>query len=153
MQTILCHKDVFMPKGAQETVNEILKKYSSYKLSHHVISHATQDNDRSHEYTLDKLNKAIENALGKPFEAFEIELTRTNEAKTWTVTKVCIRIPYDIGQEACLSIRPSKNKNTGKYDITKAFIVTAWLNSVSDAHFTLDSSKYISEEQFKRMSI
>lgn len=153
MKVVLLHKDVYMPKWVQPLVNKLLMKYKKYTLSKHVLDHATLDADRSHEYTLEKLEEALTNAIGKPFEAFEVELTQYEEGTKWLISKICIRIPYSSTQEACLSIRPYKNHVTGVRDTTNALIVTTWLNSLNDAHFTLEASKYSSKEECEYLGI
>lgn len=153
MNTILLHKDVYMPKWIQSIVDFKLSKYKKFTLSKHVKDHAILDEDRSHGYTLAKLNEALTNALGKSFEAFEVELTQYDNEQKWIVSKICIRIPYSTTQEACISIRPYKDPNTGIRDTTNAFIVTAWLNSVKDEHFTLEASKYFDKDECEYLGL
>jgi len=142
MKVVLLHKDVYIPEWVNSKVKYLLEKYNKFTLSQHVINHATRDVDRSHGYTLDKLNESLRNAIGKSFEAFEVELIQYNEGDKWLVSKICIRIPYSSNQEACLSIRPYRDPITKKIDVTNAHIITTWLNSTEDAHYTLDESKY-----------
>lgn len=151
-ETILLHKDIYIPSWVQPSVGKILSQYRSYALSKHVLGHAANDGDRSHGYTLGKLNQALAKALGKRFEAFEVELSRFNPSHKWVVTKVCIRIPYNDNQDACLSIRTYKDRQTNKLDFSKALIVTAWLNSKEDSHTTLDMGKYASKDDYLRLS-
>lgn len=153
MKTILLHKDVYMPKWVQSMVGLKLNKYTKFTLSKHVKDHATLDEDRSHEYTLTKLNEALTNAIGKTFEAFEVELVQYNDNGKWIVSKICIRIPYSSTQEACISIRPYKDPTTGIRDTTNALIVTAWLNSVNDEHFTLEASKYFDKDKCEHLGL
>lgn len=151
-KTILLHKDIYIPPWVQPTVGKTLSQYKSYALSKHVLDHAAKDGDRSHGYTLAKLNQALANALGKRFEAFEVELTRFNTSHRWVVTKVCIRIPYGSNQDACLSIRTYRDRQTNKLDCSKGLLVTAWLNCKDDCHATLDMGKYASKEDYLRLS-
>ena len=153
MKVILLHKDVYMPKWIQSMVDLKLSKYKKFTLSKHVKDHAILDEDRSHGYTLPKLNEALTNAIGKTFEAFEVELTQYKENEKWIVSKICIRIPYSSTQEACISIRPYKDPTTGIRDTSNALIVTAWLNSVNDAHFTLEVSKYFDKDECEYLGL
>lgn len=151
-ETLLLHKDIYIPPWVQPIVSKILFQYKSYTLSSHVLNHATKDEDRSHGYTLGKLNQALGDALGKQFEAFEVELAKFNPHNKWVVTKVCIRIPYSDNQDACLSIRTYRDRQTNKLDFSKALIVTAWLNHREDSHATLDMGKYASKDDYLRLS-
>ena len=153
MDCVLLHKALYIPSWVQPTVNRILSKYSKYTLSKHVRDRATIDDDRSHEYTLSKLTSALDEALGKPFEAFEVELTRYSQEQNWIVSKICIRVPYSNNQDVCLSIRTYRDRDTHRYDTTNALIVTAWLNDVNDSHTTLNTNKYLSKEQFEKHRI
>ena len=144
MTTMLLHKDILIPDWANKKAMATLKGYKSYRLSNHAIEHASKDADRSHGYTLDGLRDALNNAIGKWFEPFEVELTKVGPS--WEVTKVCIRVPYSKGQDACLAIR------TSKMDRSQAFVVTAWLNSTKDPHTTLDATKYATKEDVEAIS-
>ena len=151
-RTVLMHKDAYMPNWVPKVVRQILTRYKSYELSRHVIEHAAYDCDRSHGYTLEGLKKALDKAIGNPYEAFEVEATQYKLYGKWIVTKVCIRVPYDDLNDVCISIRPYRDHETRELDLTKATIVTAWLNNSLDGHQTLDKTKYITEEEWLRES-
>ena len=152
MKVVLLHKDVYMPEWIQGKVNVVMNKYKDFELSKHVIDHAIEDEDKSHGYTLDKLQRALTNLFyssPKEVEAFEVELTNFEGVDPrWLITKICLRTSYSPTQDVCLSIRAFRDFNTKKFDTSKALIVTAWLNHKKDSHFTLDNSKYITEEEF-----
>ena len=154
----LLHKDVYLPNKIQEVAGRLLKNYKTYTLSGHVKDHAVVDEDKSHGYTLPRLKEALDNAIGKAFEAFEVEVTQydNKDGKTkspWYVTKICIRVPYGDDQDVCLSIRPYRDYVTHRLDTANALIVTAWLNARNDNHTTLDSSKYLTQEECSQMGI
>ena len=151
-RTVLMHKDAYMPNWVPKVVRQILTRYKSYVLSKHVIEHASHDCDRSHGYTLEGLKNALGKAIGNPYDAFEVEATQHKMYGKWIVTKVCIRVPYDDTSDACISIRPYRDPETKERDLTKALIVTAWLNNSLDGHQTLDKTKYITEEEWLRES-
>ena len=152
-EVVLLHKDLWLPSWAHLAVKNVLEKYTSYVLSKHVKDRAIKDKDRSHGYTLEKLEASIKNALGKSFEPFEVELTNHGGKKwMWIVTKVCIRIPYDDKDEVCLSIRAYQDKVNHHVDATKAFIVTAWLNAINDEHCTLDTNNYVDKDEFFKIN-
>ena len=150
MKTILLHKDVYFPKLMQDKVNLVINKYKTYKLSNHVTTHAVEFEDRSHSYTLAGLGSALDKFFAessKVVEAFEVEMTLFDFPKPHClITKICLRAPYSDTQDVCLSIRTCNEG--GKFDTSKAFIVTAWLNHKNDSHFTLDASKYADEKVF-----
>lgn len=147
MKVVLLHKDVHMPAWVGGIVRRILTQYRGYELSKHVKDHAVLDGDRCHNYTLDGLKSALDAAIGNCYDAFEVEATQYEDGGRWKITKVCIRIPYDAKNDACLSLRPYKDPITKRRDFSRALVVTAWLNENSDNHFTLDCSKYLSESE------
>jgi len=150
-EVVLLHRDVFFPKWLQSKVDYVLTRYTSYKLSKHVIEHSLEHDDRSHSYSLAKLNGVLKENIGKTFSAFEVELTRYSKENNWIVSKVCVRMPYSDKEDVCVSIRASKDEITKKFNTNEAFIVTAWLNSNEDSHCTLDETKYINKEGFERL--
>ena len=153
METILLHKDVYMPTWMQIKVRKVLQKYKRFILSNHVKEHASLDDDRSHQYVLSKLNESIEYLLehvSSCDDAFEVEMTQFDYPQPyWLITKICIRVRYDEDQDVCLSIRTAKDGNTKVYLPDVAFIVTAWLNHKNDSHRTLEVSKYLDEDEFQ----
>ena len=151
MNRVLLHRDIYMPSWLQAEVARVLDRYESYTLSRHVMEHAVSGMDRSHGYTLEGLVDALDTHLGRPHEAFEAELTQYRDGGRWIVSKVCIRIPYSDMDEACISIRPWRDPQTGKVDPSTATIVTAWLNSIGDSHDTLDRTRYQGEAELRSL--
>lgn len=151
---LLFHKDCYLPSGAQEGALSFQRGIKELVLSNHVIEHAMDPHkDRSHQYSLDKLQEALKQVIASEHEAFEIELGKNfyKYGPGWVITKVCIRVPYSDNQDACLSLRPYFNKETKKYESGKALVVTCWLNCESDSHFTLDASKYCTQQRWNEL--
>ena len=154
MYRLLFHKDVFVPNGIQSIVKSLQRDLKDYQLSKHFSEHLNNQaiEDRSHTYikdiVMDTLN-GLANGFNEPQEAFEIELSKSYNdfgVSGFLVTKYCIRLPYDENQDLVIVIRPGWNKEKLDYDEDVNLIVTAWMNSRDDAHFTLDASKYCSEQ-------
>lgn len=152
MITRLFHKDVFMPESIQEIVFQYQLHFNGYYLSKHLKSHLEECADRSHAYLHDTLVECLDTIKDHPQEAFEIEVTQdynTFRTDDWVVTKYCIRIPYNYHQDIVVSIRPQFNKKVRKFNWHKNLIVTAWINARTDNHYTLDATKYCSQQEWK----
>ena len=61
-----------------------------------------------------------------PSDAFVIEVGELNH----TITKQVVRIGYDDVNDLVLSVTPT------------GYVITLWLNEISDNHITLNKSKY-----------
>lgn len=154
MYSKLFHKDVFMPNGA----NEVAKSYQlsnsdKYFLSNHFKEHIENQayEDRSHTYLAPIIEKCLKSLKNTARDCFEIELSKDYYyfgKSGWFVTKYCCRIPYENGQDLVVAIRPQYEN--GK--IVNNMVVTAWLNSSNDHHYTLDKSKYTSEEEWHNIT-
>lgn len=150
MFSLLFHKDVFYPNGIDEKLKLAESSFKDYELSRHLQAHVSNREDRSHDYLGQAVINCLERLKTETFEAFEIEYSKGYYdfgVAGWLVTKYCVRIPYGANQDLVVVIAPKWDKNLGKYDGT-AFIKTAWLNSRSDAHFTLDGSRYCDKERW-----
>ncbi len=149
--TKLFHKDVFMPDGVQDLVRTYESNMHSYRLSAHLRDHLAyqwQEN-RSHSYFEDVLIACLNTIEEIPQEAFEVELGIDESLfgdDGWYITKYCVRVHYSDREDACIAIRPQYSDGY----VVGNLIVTAWMNSRNDSHFTLDKSKYCSEDEWKR---
>ena len=145
MDRLLFHKDVYMPKACDGLCGTMERGIlGSYHLSKHLIDHALDDFDRSHEYILDALTECLSSVKESTSAPFEVELTRWG--RIWRITKFCFRVPYGTSQDLAIVVRPSY-----RYDSDEPYhytIVTAWLNGRNDHHFTLDASKYATIEDW-----
>ena len=138
---ILLHKDIYIPEKFKNISINLQKKLTIFTYSKHMKEHLTNlTPDRSHKYfngdiTREDIDKLILSLNKIQREVFEVELTYRYDK--WMVTKYCCRIPFTDSQDLVVAIRPRKDTS---------LVVTAWLNSIEDKHFTLDKSKYISKE-------
>lgn len=157
---ILLHSDVFMPEtinGTQnlyDLVSKLQKHLGTHRLSEHLKQHIDDYDDRSHDYLGNVLEGCIMSCTGNPQRPFEVELTEigTRGAKAWAVTKYCVRVPYSKDQDVAIVIRPGIDYAKMVYDVKRNVVVTAWLNHATDAHSTLDHSKYCSKENWERVN-
>lgn len=144
----LFHKDVFIPEWSIRDAIILQQNLKDYSISKHLKEHLEDKyKDRSHYYIESVLNTCLKTLNKTPREPFEIELSksyRTFGERKWVVTKYCVRIPYDDSQDIVVSIRP-------KYDINSNLIVTAWMNSNKDHHYTLDKTKYCSKSEWDKI--
>ena len=142
--SILLHKDICIPDKFKNISMNLQKKLDTFTYSKHMLEHLTDlTPDRSHRYfngdiTRDDIDKLILSLNKVQREVFEVELTYKYDK--WMVTKYCCRIPFTDSQDLVVAIRPRKDMS---------LVVTAWLNSVEDKHFTLDESKYISKKDLE----
>lgn len=140
-----------MPKGAAEACIKLQANLKSYFLSEHFKQHIDNQawEDRSHTYLPDIIKTCLESLKNVQRNVFEVELSKDYHkfgVSGWFVTKYCCRIPYNSDQDLVVAIRPQYQGN----EIVDNMIVTAWMNSHSDNHYTLDKSKYCSEEDWSR---
>lgn len=149
MFTKLFHKDVYVPNGMQAECKSLQRDFGSYFLSRHFQEHIDNQGfeDRSHTYLPDVIDACLKTIRTTQYEAFEVEYGKDYHKfgqSGFFVTKYCIRIPYSKTEDLVIAIRP-------QYEGTKVktnMIVTAWMNSASDHHFTLDASKYCSKDEW-----
>lgn len=148
----LFHKDVFMPEGIGEKLDLAQSAFAGYRLSRHFEEHLANRENRSHDYFEGVVNECLERMKTERFEAFEIEYSKgfyDFGKKGWFVTKYCVRVPYTSNQDLVVVVRPKWNKQKGGYEENGNLIATAWLNHRTDAHFTLDDSKYCDEASWE----
>lgn len=88
--------------------------------------------DDKHSMDRSKLIKCILSLRTNPHTPFEVEVNDS------VVTKYVVRIPYDDELDVSIVIQ------TATWDGCP-LIKTAWLNSNTDLHFTLDKTKYINK--------
>lgn len=149
--TKLFHKDAFMPEGVQSLVRTYQEHMDAYTLSRHLrehIAYQAQEN-RSHSYFEDVLIACLDSIKENPQEAFEVELGKDAELfgdDGWHITKYCVRVHYSQQEDVCVAIRPQYRDGY----VTGSLIVTAWMNSREDSHFTLDKSRYCSEAEWMK---
>ena len=142
----LFHSDVFIPKGVSQSCINLQKKITHYYFSKHFEEHIKNQlvEDRSHTYMIDVITKCLDSLKQTQQPVFEVELSKDYhyfKVRGWVITKYCCRIPYNNSQDLVVAIRPQYNNLTVKDN----FIVTAWMNSKTDNHKTLDTSKYCSK--------
>ena len=148
---ILLHKDIYIPDIFKQKALELQKKLNYYFYSKHMQEHLINlTPDRSHRYfngdiTREDIDKLIESLAKIQREVFEIELTEGKDE--YYITKYCCRIPFINNQDFVIAIRPRYKKG----GVIESMIVTGWLNSQDDKHFTLDESKYSSKEEIKKL--
>ncbi len=144
----LFHKDVFIPDGVVPICTVLQKRLKKYFFSRHFSEHLENQlvEDKSHTYLKDVVVKCLESLQNTPREVFEVELTYS--AGAWDVTKYCCRIPYDGNQDLVVAIRPQYANG----NLINNMIVTAWMNSHRDNHYTLDRSKYISKQDWNNIT-
>ena len=142
MYSKLFHKDVFMPLAVSDRGLELQKTLGNYFLSKHFKEHLENCyEDRSHKYLADIVTECLDSLKDTQREVFEVEVSKNFHffgKSGWFVTKYCCRIPYSYDQDLVVAIRPQYRD--GK--VVNNMVVTAWLNSKTDNHRTLDGSKY-----------
>lgn len=156
MFSLLFHKDVFFPEGTEKAVLSIQKVMTNYFISEHFQKHLDNqiNEDRSHTYLKTAVEKTLRQMIDKnriERKPFEVELSKSYKTfgvSNWVVTKYCIRIPYDKNSDLVVVIRPQWDSKNKCYKADKNMVVTAWINHKTDAHFTLDGSKYCSKERW-----
>ena len=144
MMQKLFHRDIFIPDGIKEECKELQRNLTSYFYSTHFQQHLDNqpEEDRSHLYLKDVIAKCLNSVKTQPRQVFEVELTESEGH--WRVTKYCCRIPYDSTSDLVVAIRPQY-----KGDVVRSnMIVTAWMNSHGDSHYTLDEAKYCSRPEW-----
>jgi hypothetical protein len=151
--TRLFHKDVFMPDDVQDLVRAYESNMKSYRLSAHLQNHIAYQAqaNRSHTYFEDVLIRCLDSIKDNPQDAFEVELGKDLSIfgdDGWYITKYCVRVHYSDTEDACIAIRPQYSDGY----VVGNLIVTAWMNSRNDSHFTLDKSKYCSEGEWRKLT-
>jgi hypothetical protein len=124
----LLHIEKNIPEKVLKIVKYLQEKLNVDNLifSRHIQEHLS-GSDRKHSYNKDGLLKVLKLLNSNPVEPFEVEVD-VNDGKFY-VTKYVIRTKYDDIYDISISIRGKK-------------IITAWLNTHDDIHYTLDLSKY-----------
>lgn len=156
---VLFHQEVFMPDGVPEVAKRCQEKFNGYRFSSHFLEHIKKQEqgreDRSHTFNQQIVENCLKTIKTSPREAFEVELSNDFEAfgsDNWFVTKYCIRIPYDDYADVVVVIRPHYSCTSGGSPrIVGNLIVTAWMNSNTDHHYTLDGDNYCSREEWFSM--
>lgn len=149
MYTKLFHREVFFPAGAEIACDNLQRCLNKYYFSKHFENHINNQlvEDRSHKYLKDVVTECLDSLKTNPRDVFEIELGKDYYKfgkSGWFVTKYCCRIPYSDTQDLVVAIRPQYEGTT----LVDNMIVTAWMNSKTDNHYTLDSSKYCSKDEW-----
>lgn len=142
--TLLFHRDVFLPTNTQEKVKFAQKSLRNFRISAHLIERMNDTfKDRSHNYKLNSniIKEYLKQIKACPLEAFEIEFRKNYYSYSYSISKYCVRVPFkeDATQDLILVIRPEDNYS---------LVVTAYLNSKYDNHFTLNTNKYCSKERW-----
>ena len=131
----LYHIDVFMPeqyvKQSIEHQKNLLQK-KVVKFSKHMKDHFASP-DHKHDIDKAKLLKCIGNVANNPITPFEVEV------ENGKVIKIVVRTSYDSIKDVSIAILFKTFDGI-------PFVKTAWLNNKSDAHYTLDTSKYVQGE-------
>lgn len=153
MFTKLFHKELFYPEGTVVACDNLQRSLNTYFFSKHFEDHLQNQsvNDKKHRYLKDIVIECLNTLKTQPREVFEVELGKDYHffgKSGWFVTKYCCRIPYDSDKDLVVAIRPQYKD--GK--LVDNMIVTAWINHKYDAHYTLDKSKYCSEEDWNNIS-
>ena len=145
---MLFHVAVFMPEEVQQQAIKLQKEFDKYEISNHLSDNLTNQNkNSSHDYN-ENILEAIDAIKKNVQPAFEIEITKFDNA--WFVSKYCVRIPLkNKKSDAVVVVKPYYNKQTGEYDQSKNCIKTVWFNSKNDSHATLDTDKYVKKEEWK----
>lgn len=150
MFTKLFHSEVFLPNKTQEVCNDFQKNLNEYFFSRHFEEHLENQlvEDRSHTYLKDVIIECLNSLKYKQQPVFEVELGkdyRYFKKSGWFVTKYCCRIKYSEDQDLVVAIRPQYID--GKYTGNN-MVVTAWMNSRDDNHYTLNKTKYCSKDEW-----
>lgn len=153
MYTKLFHKEVYLPDGAEVACDNLQRGLKKYFFSRHFEQHLQNQivEDRSHTYLKDVVVKCLDSLKENPRDVFEVEVGKDYHffgKSGWFITKYCCRIPYSSTQDLVVAIRPQYQ--AGK--LVDNMIVTAWMNSHEDNHYTLDASKYCSKEEWFRLT-
>ena len=153
----LFHSDVFIPEGAVNQVSKLQANMKSYFLSAHFEKHLNNQlvEDRSHKYFKNFVLNILNEQTSKNFhlyKAFEVEFSKDYHffnKPGWFVTKFCIRVPYKNDEDIAFVFRPQyKNGN-----VIDFMVVTAWINHKNDNHNTLDTTKYCSEKEWRKINL
>lgn len=127
--TRLLHKDVWMPEWVKSKSKFLMSKRTNLFISYHLMNERFDNPNRSHDISATDVLRIANTLNAKPVEPFEVELEYDYFLKKWMITKYVVRLPYTSTQDVSIAIRNRK-------------IVTVWLNSTTDNHKTLDTSKY-----------
>lgn len=124
----LYHKEVYWKKYFDREANKLIEKITNTELSYHIKNERMKNPDKKHPYNLDGLKKSIERIKNNE-NAYLFEIAENNGI----ILKAVWRVSYDDKNDISIVIRR---------DRTRVFIVTAWVNSKEDIHFTLNKNNY-----------
>lgn len=142
----LFHKDVYMPERVVNDSIALQKDMVSIEFSRHFEQHCLNYGDRSHDYGNEVKDRvlSLKQCPVKPFEVEYGKSYRYFKARGWFVNKFVVRFPFNSKQDISVVFFPKWKE--GKPNVL--VVGTAWLNSHEDMHFTLDASKYCSEDEW-----
>ena len=121
----LYHREVAWDNYFDFCCRKLLNRRDIVLSEHAKESFETRDIDKGYVFTLLKYNRKG--------EIFEVEKNGKY------IDKFVIRLPYDLENDVCVVLRDSFDRDT---QAPYLYLVTAWLNSRDDKHYTLDTSKY-----------
>lgn len=125
----LYHKEVFWKKYFDREAIKLAEKITETELSFHIKNERMKNPDKKHPYDFNGLVKAIERIKNNEAYIFEVEVLEENGI----ISKAVYRVSYDNNNDISVVIRRDRNR---------VFIVTAWVNSKEDKHFTLNKNNY-----------
>ena len=115
------HEEIYIPNKLIELSKMLVKRPKTF--TYHAQTHF-DDLDRSHKVSKNLVFAALNNLQKNPVKPFEIY------EENGYVVKYCMRTKYNNNQDI-------------SFVMTSNHIVTFWLNSLGDKHFTLDHSLYV----------
>ena len=148
----LFHTDVFLPTGVVPATLESQRRIKTIRYSKHLQEHFAMIDDRSHDYVEARVKECVESLKKEPRKPFEVEISKDYRyfgLGGHFLTKYVVRVPYDEKCDLVVVIRPVYEKKEDiRVFLGEVLVATAWLNSRTDNHYTLDESKYCSEEEW-----
>ena len=119
---MLFHKSIYwIPQFDIQSKQLLL---SVKRLSNHLYDHIENSNKPRYDISVEHLYNIVQGLYSQDIHPFEVEVDCNNK-----VVKTVIRTSYDDNRDISIVIR-------------YGYIVSAWLNSKGDNHFTLDRSRY-----------
>jgi hypothetical protein len=124
------HKNCYWKKRFDGAIHFLIDTERPIEISRHELKNLNKD--RKHAVTVDDLYRTLYlcKTLKQKSYLFEVETEYNTEDHFEKITKAVIRTKYDDTQDITMVIRQNK-------------IVTAWLNSNEDKHFTLNEKSYV----------
>lgn len=118
---MLYHRDVYFKDSFKAEAKKLI--HNDMRISAHCMNHVAHVDDK-HKYTQADIIKAVKFIASHDIMPFEVETTADE------VTKACYRLHNKItGNDMCVVLR-------------NGLVVTCWINSADDKHFTLDTNRY-----------